>query len=95
MSELVVIPEAKLMEMIRTAIAEQMGKEVKAPNPKIRGIHGLAEALNISVSKAQKLKNSGKINFYQDGKLVLFDYDQVISDLQGVDLKKRGRPRKY
>jgi len=88
---MVLISIEELTNLIRTTVAEQMGKEIKAPRPKIKGIHGLAEALNCSVAKAQQLKNSGTIRYFQDGKLVLFDYDQVIEDLKGVNINKRGR----
>lgn len=91
MNEMVIIPKTELFDLIRAAIAEQMGKEVKQPRPKIKGIHGLAEALGCSVSKAFQLKNSGTIRYFQDGKLVLFDYDQVIEDLKGVNINKRGK----
>jgi len=60
-------------------------------NPKIKGIRELAEALNCSVAKAQQLKNSGTIRYFQDGKLVLFDINQVYEDLQGININKRGR----
>jgi len=82
------------LQRIEEILANMVKKE-NPPMPKIRGIHGLADALSISVSKAQKLKNSGKIRYYQDAKLVIFDYNQVIEDLKGIDLHKRGRPRKY
>lgn len=88
---MVLISIEELTNVIRSTVAEQMGKEIKAPRPKIKGIHGLAEALNCSVAKAQQLKNSGTIRYFQDGKLVLFDYDQVIEDLKGANINKRGR----
>ena len=91
MNDMVIIQKSELLDLIRTAIAEQMGKEIKAPRPKVKGIHGLAEALGCSTAKAQQLKNSGTIRYFQDGKLVLFDYDQVIEDLKGVNINKRGR----
>ncbi len=96
MNDLVVIQEAKLIDLLRTVIADEIGKrmEAKAPRPKVKGIHGLAEALNCSVAKAQKLKNSGTIRYFQDQKLVLFDYDQVMEDLKGVNINKRGRKPK-
>ncbi len=91
MNDMVIIPKSELIDMIRSAIAEELKKEVKAPRPAIRGINGLAEALNCSVAKAFQLKKSGNIRFFQDGKLVLFDYDQVLQDLKGVNINKRGR----
>lgn len=96
MEKMVIISESDLNNLIRSAISEEMCKraESKAPRPTIKGIHGLAEALNCSVAKAQKLKNSGVIRYFQDQKLVLFDYDQVIEDLKGQNINKRGRRAK-
>ena len=88
---MVLISIEELTNLIQTTVAEQMGKEIKAPRPKIKGIHRLAEALGCSSAKAQQLKNSGKIRYFQDGKLVLFDYDQVLEDLKGQNINKRGR----
>lgn len=92
-NEMVIIQKAELIELIRSAVSAEMkgNTGTQAPNPKIKGIHGLAEALHCSVAKAQSLKNSGTIRFFQDGKLILFDYNQVIEDLKGKDLNKRGR----
>lgn len=95
MEELVIIQKSELLELIRKVVSAEIGKmmEVKPSNPKIKGIHGLAEAIGCSVSKAQTLKNSGVIRYFQDGKLVLFDYNQVIEDLQGTCINKRGRKK--
>ena len=90
---MVIIPKAELFELIRSAVSVEMksNNSVRTASPKIKGIHGLALALGCSVSKAMQLKNSGTIRYFQDGKLVLFDYDQVLEDLKGESLNKRGR----
>lgn len=49
----------------------------------IRGIHALAEFLNVSVTTAQKLKNSGRIPCIQIGRIVLFDGNKVLEALKG------------
>ena len=47
----------------------------------IRGIKGLAKFLSISDVKAQEIKNSGKIPFYQIDRVVLFEPQKVIAAL--------------
>lgn len=93
---MVLIQKDELIDLIRSAVSVEIKNrmEAKAPSPQIKGIHKLAEALGCSVAKAQKLKNSGVIRYFQDGKLVLFDYNQVIEDLKGQNITKRGRPKK-
>jgi len=96
MNDLVVIHESKLTDLLRSVMYEVISKhlESKPPRPKIKGIHALAEAIPCSLSKAQQLKNSGKLRYCQDGKLVLFDYDEIMEDLKGVNVNKRGRKPK-
>ena len=50
------------------------------------GIKGLAKLLNISVPKAQALKNSGSIDvaLYQIGRKVAFDSDKVLEILKVI-----------
>ena len=93
MNEMVIIQKSELFDLIRTVVSDEIGKrmDAKNPKPKIKGIHALAKALKCSVAKAQQLKNSGTIRYFQDGRLVLFDYNQVMDDLKGQDLNKRGR----
>ncbi len=49
---------------------------------KIRGIKGLAEFLNVSISTAHKFKASGEIPYYQIGKIVFFDSEEVLKSLK-------------
>ena len=44
---------------------------------RINGIRGLANYINCSIGTAQKLKNSGKIPFYNLGSKVFFYSDEV------------------
>jgi hypothetical protein len=96
MEKMVFLTESELNNLIRSAVADELSKRinVKPPTPTIKGIHGLAEALNCSVSKAQKIKDSGVIRFFQNGKLLLFDYNQILEDLQNENIHKRGRRSK-
>lgn len=54
--------------------------------PTIKGIHQLAKFLNVSPARAQKLKNSGAFPYFQDGRTLLFDPDQVRNAMK----KKEG-----
>jgi len=90
---MVVLTSDELTHIIRGVISDEIGKrlDAKPPRPTIKGIHGLAEALNCSIAKAQKLKNSGQIPYFQNEKLLLFDFDQVMDALKGTDIHRRGR----
>lgn len=52
----------------------------------VYGIKGLAKLLNISIPKAQALKNSGSIDvaLYQIGRKVAFDSDKVLEILKVI-----------
>ncbi len=63
-------------------------RENKQNQPFIKGIHELAKFLRCSPSRAQKLKNEGRIPFFQDGRTVLFDPDKVREVMQIVEQKK-------
>lgn len=54
----------------------------------IRGIHGLAKELGISVVKAQELKNSGDIPYSQFGRIILFDREDLKKALSLI-----GKPK--
>jgi len=90
---MVIISESELSNLIRAAVNDVLIKknDSKPPRATIKGIKGLAVALNCSVSKAMKLKKSGVIRYFQDQKLLLFDHDQVMEDLRGQNINKRGR----
>lgn len=66
------------------ALAES--KTVKEPAPKryVYGLAGIAEIFNCSITKAQEIKNSGKINaaIYQTGKKIVVDADKALELLQ-------------
>lgn len=76
-------------DMISDAVQKAVGNVPKAEHKKfIRGIHGLAKFLNISPSKAQEIKNSGKVPFSQNGRVVLFDPQKVLEALETSPIKK-------
>ena len=76
------IDVSEVKEMIHSAVKEAVKTTVPKTERKfIKGIHELAKFLNVSPSKAQDLKNSGKIPYSQNGRLVLFDPEKVIEAL--------------
>lgn len=56
--------------------------DTRASQPRlVFGIKGLAELLNVSIPKAQNLKNSGILDeaMYQIGRKLAFDADKVLA----------------
>lgn len=53
---------------------EQSKAEPRSP---IKGIHALAKYLGVSPAKAQAMKNSGILPYFQNGRIVLFDCDKI------------------
>ncbi len=48
----------------------------------VYGISGLAAILDCSVPTAQKLKNEGKVPYFQEGRKIVFDVDQVLDAIK-------------
>lgn len=68
-------------------ILEKVESIQKSKTPTlVYGIKGLAKLLNISIPKAQALKNSGTIDpaLYQIGRKVAFDSDIVLQTLKVI-----------
>lgn len=63
--------------------------EPQSNQPFIKGIHELSKFLRCSPSRAQKLKNEGRFPFFQDGRTLLFDPEQVRRAMQ-IDDEKKG-----
>ena len=76
---LIQISHDELAAMIKTAVKEAMptATATTTPEPYIKGIHQLAEFLQVSPVKAQKLKNEGVFPYWQDGRTLLFDRAKV------------------
>ena len=51
----------------------------KKDSKKLHSMKELAEFLECSIPTAQKIKNSGKIPFYQIGRKVMFVKDEVLN----------------
>lgn len=77
----------KIMDLVKISMEELEGAilrilDSRASHPRlVFGIKGLAELLNISIPKAQNLKNSGILDeaMYQIGRKLAFDADKVLA----------------
>lgn len=58
------------------------GKESEREPRLVHGIAGLASLLGCSIPTAQKIKNSGKISFAQEGRKLVFDAEKVLKALE-------------
>lgn len=57
--------------------SQQINLPKAEPRSPIKGIHSLAKYLGVSPAKAQALKNSGILPYFQNGRIVLFDCDKI------------------
>jgi hypothetical protein len=76
---LIQISHDELTKLISNAVRDAMPAEIQqaTKKPFIKGIHQLATFLQVSPVRAQKLKNEGAFPYWQDGRTLLFDPDQV------------------
>ena len=51
------------------------------PRQLVYGIAGLAGIVGCSIPTAQRIKNSGKVRYIQNGRKLVFDVEQVLADL--------------
>ncbi|MDD4597070.1 MAG: DUF3853 family protein [Lentimicrobiaceae bacterium] len=81
----------ELSRIISQAVRDAMPQELKqaTPQPFIKGIHELAAFLRVSPARAQKLKNEGVFEFWQDGRTLLFDPDKVRGAMTTVKDRRR------
>lgn len=54
----------------------------------IYSIQGLADFLQCSIVTAQKIKNSGRINYQQFGRKVIFEESEILAAMSVVNGKK-------
>ena len=52
------------------------------PRKHVYGIAGLAAILDCSVPTAQKLKNEGRVPYFQEGRKIVFDVDAVLDAIK-------------
>lgn len=85
------ITKDELIEIINQAVRAALNSSENEESPKIliKGIHELAAFLNISPSRAQKLKNEKIIPFWQDGRLVIFDSRKVLEAMREQQNSKK------
>lgn len=83
------LSRGELLEIVTEATQLALSKVNTKPDEQkvIKGLRGLAEFIPCSLSKAQQLKNEGKVPFYQDGRLILFNPDEIRAALSGKDGK--------
>ncbi|MEY8609342.1 DUF3853 family protein [Parabacteroides segnis] len=77
----------KLSSVFAKKVIEMLDEQATSPpqineRKRIDGIRGLANHIRCSVSKAQDLKNKGKIPFYEVGKRVFFYSDEIDEALK-------------
>lgn len=77
-----------IYDAVKDALADQGSAKTSTANkPPIKGIHELAKFLGISPSRAQKLKNEGVLKYWQDGRLVFFDPEEVMKVMRTMQKK--------
>ena len=80
----IMFDEEKFQQLIENAVSKAMAKympePISAPEMKyIYSIQGLADELHCSIVTAQKLKNSGRIPYKQEGRKCIFEMNEVLA----------------
>jgi len=71
------------------AMEQYYPQQVLIPEKKyIDSMQGLADELHMSIVTAQKLKNSGRIPYKQEGRKVLFEMGEVLNAMSVINGKK-------
>ncbi|MDD2256879.1 MAG: DUF3853 family protein [Bacteroidales bacterium] len=77
---------SEFSELLNNAIQDKTSKpeskETSIPRQRIDGMRNLAVFLDRSLPTVQKLKNEGKIPYYNAGNKVFFYSDEVINALK-------------
>lgn len=71
-----------LIDAIQDKTSKPESKETSIPRQRIDGMRNLAVFLDRSLPTVQKLKNEGKIPYYNAGNKVFFYSDEVINALK-------------
>ena len=98
MENLIITTPEQLRTMIAEAIREALPAAAGAQTPPpghLKGIKELAAFLKVSHAKAQEIKNSGILPYFQTGKTILFDPVKVVAAMEqhGQSQSKR-RPKR-
>ena len=74
---------------VRKAFTDYLPASTPAPEKKyIYSIQGLADFLQCSIVTAQKIKNSGRINYQQIGRKVVFEENEILAGMAVINGKK-------
>ena len=74
----------ELVNIITDNLPKNIEVKTNKPRQPIKGIHALAKYLGVCPAKAQSLKNSGVLPYFQNGRIVLFDCDKVDEVMQSM-----------
>jgi len=74
--------EVLIEKSVQRALNHQV-TEVQTKKP-VKGLRGLAKFAGVSISKAQQIKNAGLVRYFQNGRIILFDADQLLEDLTKI-----------
>lgn len=85
--------EEKLKQFIVAAVFGAMEQyyphqELIPEKKYIHSIQGLADELHMSIVTAQKLKNSGRIPYKQEGRKVIFELSEVLNAMSVINGRK-------
>ena len=87
----------ELVQLIRSELStdtisiKQFGTKTRVMEQKyVYGLKGMAKLLGCSVSSAQRLKKSGKINnaIIQDGRKIIVDVDKALYLIKNPEIAK-------
>lgn len=73
---------AELVKIINESIPSTNNVNVVEPRKPIKGIHALAKYLGVCPASAQALKNKGNFPYFQDGRVLLFDPNEIDKAMQ-------------
>jgi len=85
--------EEKFQQLIEDAVLKAMAKYMPVPiaTPEkkyIYSIQGLANELHCSIATTQKLKNSGRIPYKQEGRKLIFEMSEVLNAMSVINGRK-------
>jgi hypothetical protein len=78
----------ELVDIIIDNLPKNIDVKTNKPRQPIKGIHALAKYLGVCPAKAQSLKNSGVLPYFQNGRTVLFDCDKVDAVMHTIKKAK-------
>lgn len=77
----------ELTTLVQTAVKDALAVRLQpamaiAPQGLIKGITGLEKFLQVSHATAQDYKNAGAFEYFQNGRLILFDAEKVMEAMK-------------